>query len=168
MDYYTLQNMTDILNDAGCGYSKRTITYWIDAFNTEKHIEEYGAPRKSEHGNQNKKPIEYPEFWFGAVIDEHFTDIHDRIYEYQAAKNDGRVDQEDMNDFEIIKEQYSLNGHEFMQMEAEQLFKNEDRYHELLKEIVVKALNINTGALYEDIMADEVSDNLLDYVDRPD
>lgn len=69
MNFYTISEMTSILNDFGCGYNKKTIANWINDFQTDEHFQKYGEPRKRSFGTQNKKPMEYPQVWFGAVIE---------------------------------------------------------------------------------------------------
>lgn len=172
MNYYTILEMTSILNQAGCGYDKKTIGNWINSFNTKKHHDKYGEPRRREFGNQNKKPIEYPQMWFGAVIDEHDTDIHDRIFEYVqvngAQYGDNDKDPQDLVDYDIFMEQNSLSGMQERQMEADQLFEDERQYNDILKAVIVAALHIDTSHLYNDVQDNKVSDNLLDYVNYPE
>ncbi|WP_125771009.1 hypothetical protein [Companilactobacillus furfuricola] len=55
MNFYTIVEMTSILNNQGCGYDKKTIANWINAFHTDEHLKKFGKPRKRSFGTQNKK-----------------------------------------------------------------------------------------------------------------
>lgn len=167
-DFYTIAEMTRLLNDVGCGYDKKTIANWIHAFYTEEHVKKFGHPRKRSFGTQNKKPMEYPHIWFGAVIDEHESDIRDRIFEHvQVAGSQWGDDPDDPNeseDYLLFMQNYSLSGYEYMQEQGREYFEREDQYNALLKRIIIKALNIDTNKLQIDLDEDNISENLLDYV----
>ncbi|WP_125710918.1 hypothetical protein [Companilactobacillus zhongbaensis] len=168
MNFYTISEMTSILNDFGCGYNKKTIANWINDFQTDEHFQKYGEPRKRSFGTQNKKPMEYPQVWFGAVIDEHDSDIRDRIFEHAQVHGsiygDATDEPNDLIDYTQFMENYSLSGYEYMQEEGQRLFEREDKFNETVINIAAEVLNVDIAKLEGDIYDENVSKNLLDYV----
>ncbi|WP_125771007.1 hypothetical protein [Companilactobacillus furfuricola] len=112
--------------------------------------------------------MEYPKVWFGAVIDEHGSDIRDRIFEYAQIHGPQYGDlsegPDQLEDYLLFMENYSLSGYDYIQEEGQALFEREDKFNETVRDIVIRALNIDVSKLSDDIYNDDISENLLDYV----